>query len=54
MVEIDVKLNAISQQWGANECSISVGSDCNIVGNCDVYMVDISLGVKEVLLMIGT
>ena len=29
-------------------------SDCNMVGKCEVKVVNIRLGVKEVLIMIGT
>ena len=39
---------------GVNECSMSVRSDCNIVEKCEVYMANIRLGVKEMLIMIGT
>ena len=33
---------------GVNNCRSSVGSDCNVVGKCEVQVANIGLGVKEV------
>ena len=39
---------------GVNECSTSVGSDCNMVGKCEIQVGNIRLGVKDEFIMIGT
>ena len=36
------------------ECSTSIGSDCNLMGKCEIQVANISSGIKEMLIMIGT
>ena len=32
---------------GVNNCSASVGTDCNMVGKCDVSVANIGLGANK-------